>query len=235
MSGIKLNMETEIDALRANVTALQAMTKKTAQQCVRETSVMVLQTGANLTPQAKRARREVIRAVRRYRHGVEELARGARPEAPGDKALFLIARPRGRKPIAKSGDRRFWTFETAAAAKDHTEITFRGVGKAGWWSQLPSLGKPVPGKYAKVAYMADLPGLKSSSVKLEELIPVVTLVNKASSIQRRADSIRTLILSKVTGRIAGMAKANERRLAAFRQAGGVVWDEASREYTPMEV
>jgi hypothetical protein len=31
-----------------------------------------------------------------------------------------------------------------------------------------------------------------------------------------------------------MAKANERRLAAFRQAGGVVWDDASREYTPME-
>ena len=234
MSGIKLNMEIETDALRANVTALQAMTKKTAQQCVRETAVMVLQTGANLTPQAKKAKRDVIKAVRRYRHGVEELARGARPEAPGDIALFLIARPPNRRPISTSGDRRFWVFETASAAREHTPITFRGVGKAGFWSQLLSLGKPVPGKYASSAFMADLPGLKESNVKLEELVPVVTLVNRASSIQRRADSLRTLILSKVNGRIAGMAKANERRLAAFRQAGGVVWDDASREYTPME-
>ena len=234
MAGIKLNMDTEIDALRANVTALQAMTKKTAQQCVKETSVMILQAGANLTPQAKKARREVIRAVRRYRHGVEELVRGAQPEAPGDKAMFLIARPPNRRPISKSGDRRFWVFETASAAREHTDITFRGVGKAGWWSQLPALGKPVPGKYSKSAFMADLPGLKDSTVKLEELTPIVTLVNRASSIQRRADSLRTLIVSKVNNRISGMARSNERRLAAFRSAGGVVWDDASREYTPME-
>ena len=234
MSGIKLNMDTEIDALRANVTALQAMTRKTAQQSVREASIMILQAGANLTPQAKKARRDVIRAVRRYRRGVEELARNARPEAPGDKALFLIARPPNRRPISKSGDRRFWVFETASAARDHTPITFRGVGKAGWWSQLPALGKPVPGKYASYRFMADLPGLKETDVKLEELVPLVNLVNKASSIQRRAASLRTLILSRVNNRIAGMARSNERRLAAFRQAGGMVWDDASREYTPME-
>ena len=131
---MKLHMDVETEALERNIAALAAMTRKTAHQCVRDTSVMVLQAGANLTPtpppppNSKRRpsnKRDVIRAVRRYRRGVEELVRGGRIEAPGDKLLWMIARPPGRRPISRTGDRRFWVFETAQAAREHQAITYR--------------------------------------------------------------------------------------------------------------
>lgn len=239
--GVKLKMDVELDALNRNVAALAAMTKKTASAAVRDTAVMVLQAGANLTPQAKTARRPVLKTVRRYRHGIEELVQGARPEAPGDKALWMIPRPSRRRPISKSGDRRFWVFETAEAAREHQPITFRGIGKAGFWAQLPALGKPVPGKYAKTGYLADVPGIKETTADLNRMIPVVAVRNRSVSIQRRAESLTTLIISKVNNRIAGMARSSEQRLAAFKAAGGVAWQQAGTvngeafgEYTEVE-
>jgi len=253
MSGVKLKMDVELDALNRNVAALAAMTKKTASAAVRDTAVMVLQAGANLTPaagdlmksrgaaMARRGKRDIISVVRRYRHGIEELVQGARPEAPGDKQLWMIPRPSRRRPISKSGDRRFWVFETAAAAREHQPITFRGIGKAGFWAQLPALGKPIPGKYAKTGYLADVPGIKETTGDLNRMIPVVTVRNRSVSIQRRAESLTTLILSKANNRIAGMARSSEQRLAAFKAAGGVVWQQAGTvngesfgEYTEVE-
>ena len=233
---MKLKLDTEIDALRANVTALQAMTKKTAQQCVKQSAIWILQSATRETPQAKKAKRDIIRAVRRYRHGVEELARNARPEAPGDKALFLISRPRNRRPISKSGDRRFWVFETMAAAKAHQDIVYRGAAKAGWWSQLPSLGAKVAKSFEKSDYLAAIPGIKETTISLDELVPSVVLNNRSKAITGHdfASIIRNRAILRTNNRIAGMAKANERRLAAFRQAGGMVWHDASEQYIPLE-
>ena len=60
--------------------------------------------GSAVIPIAPR-NRDIIQAVRRYRHGLEEIAQNAVPEAPGDKALWFIPRPSRRRPIGKSGGR----------------------------------------------------------------------------------------------------------------------------------
>lgn len=233
---MKLHMDVETEALERNTAALAAMTRKTAHQCVRDTSVMVLQAGANLTPQAKKKRRDVMRCVRRYRRGVEELVRGGRIEAPGDKLLWMIARPPGRRPISRTGDRRFWVFETAQAAREHQAITYRGIGKAGFWMQLPRLGKPVPAKYQKNPAVLTVSGLSSTEVDLDSFVPTVTVSNTVQSIQRYAETsgLKTHVLSSVTNRIAGMAKSSEKRLAAFRSAGGVAYDAESDSYETLE-
>lgn len=229
-----ISMDVETDALRANVAALSAMTRKTAQQSVRDASIMILQAGTKVVPQAKIAKRKIVRAVRRYRRGVEELAIDARPEAPGDKALYLIARPRNRKPIGKSGGRKFWTFETMAAARDHQAVTFRGVAKAGFWAQYPALGRAIPGKYTRQGFLADVPGLKETQTLLQDMVPSITVTNKSTAIGfERSDYWKRSILSSVNNRISGTAKANEKRLAAFRQAGGVAWDSRANEYMPL--
>ena len=124
MSGPKLKIECETSALLNNMAALSAMTGKTAHDSVVEVSTWILQSGANLAEQAPRLRK-IEPAVRRYRHGVEELVLGGAVEAPGDKMLYLIRRPRNRRPLSKSGDRRNWVFETMRAAKAHQRITYR--------------------------------------------------------------------------------------------------------------
>lgn len=233
MPGLKISMDVELEALRENMIALGAMTRKTARQCVQDVSVMLLQAGSgkNGVPESKQKKREIQRFVRRYRHGVEELVQDARPEAPGDKLLFLIRRPRNRRPIAKSGDRRFWVFETMAAAKAHQAITYRGVAKAGFWSQYPALGKPVPAKYAKKGFLASVPGLSETAVMLESPVPEITVSNRSTAIGfEKSDFWKKGIISSVNNRISGMAKRNEKRLAAFRQAGGVSWNEEKQEY-----
>ena len=226
--GIKLKLDVELAAFEANVRAYQAMTRKTAAETVRDISVMVLQTGANpkksqaVIPIAP-ANRDVLQMVRRYRHGVEELVPNARPEAPGDKALWLIKRPARRRPIAKSGDRRWWTFESAAEAKRHKKITYRGVGRAGFWAQFPALGVSMPDNIpAKQAFLAGIPGLTLTVVRLEDEKPSITVSNRSVAVQRLAAAKTPYILSKVTNRIAGMARANKREyFGAFKQAGGV--------------
>lgn len=221
--GVKLKMSVELEALRRNATALAVMTKQTAADTVRDISVMVLQSGANVIPQSKR-NRDVISAVRRYRHGVEELVKGAKKEAPGDKALWLIPRPSRRPPIGKSGGRKFWAFESASAARQHKRITYQGIGKAGFWAQLPALGVSVPGKYARYASLAQVQGICSTQIRLEDPMPTITVTNSAVSIQRLADSKRAFILSKVNNKIAGMALARKKKnLEAFKAGGGVVW------------
>lgn len=231
---MNITLECEIDALNRNIAALSAMTGKTARESVRAASVMILQSGANMAPQAKKANRDILRAVRRYRRNVEELAINARPEAPGDKALFLIRRPRHRKPISRSGDRKFWVFETMAAARDHRAITFRGIGKAGFWSQFPALGKEIPKGYLKTAFLADVPGIRSTTVKLDEFVPTITVTNSVRGISDYVRDFEHAILLKVNNRIAGMAKANEKKLAAFRRAGGVAWNDSAQAYEELE-
>lgn len=230
MPGIKLNIDCETSALNNNIAALMAMTRKTAHDTVVEVSAWILQSGANLADQAPK-NRKIEPAVRRFRHGMEELVMGGRPEAPGDKMLYLIRRPRYRRPISRSGDRRNWVFETRAAAKAHQPITFRGIGKAGFWSQLPRIGKAVPNKYSGQSYLADVPGISSTIVQLQDMIPQITTTNSVRDIARRMDGgLAAYILSKVNNRISGMARSSEKRLAAFRRAGGVAWNEAEQEY-----
>lgn len=232
-----IDMSVDTDALRRNVAALSAMTRRAARESVREASVMVVQTGGKsgkeaIIPQAAKANREIVRAVRRYRHGIEELAIDARPEAPGDKALYLIARPKGRRPIGKSGGRKWWTFEREDEARAHRRITFRGVARAGFWAQLPALGRPIPAGRASVAYLADVPGLTETAVRLDSDVPAVTVTNKSTAIGlEKAPHWQKAILMRVNNRIAGMAKSNADRLAAFRRAGGVAWSEPDQAYT----
>lgn len=231
---MSLSIELESEAFYLNMGALQAMTRKTARESVRAASVMILQSGAKTVPQAEISKRKIVRAVRRYRRGAEELAIDARPEAPGDKALFLIARPRNRRPIGKSAGRKWWTFETLRAAKDHTKVTYRGVVKAGFWSQYPALGKAVPAGYAKKSFLADVPGLKQTDLRLDDLVPEITVTNRSTAIGfERSDFWKKSILSSVNNRIAGMAKSSEKRLAAFRSAGGVAFDEHAQAYNPL--
>jgi len=241
--GIKLKLDVELAAFEANVRAYQAMTRKTAAETVRDISVMVLQAGAQkrkgaaVIPIAP-ANRDVLQMVRRYRHGVEELVQNARPEAPGDKALWLIKRPARRRPIAKSGDRRWWTFESAAEAKRHKKITYRGVGRAGFWAQLPELGHRLPGGVNLA--LASIPGLTLTVVRLEDEKPTITVSNRSVAVKRLADDKTPYILSKVTNRISGMAQANKRKyFGAFKESGGVVWrqtgsinGESFGEYIP---
>jgi hypothetical protein len=229
-----LSLSVESEAFRRNIAALQAMTRKSAHATVRDASIMVLQSAAKMTPQTKRAKRTITKAVRRFRHGVEELVIGGRPTAPGDKPLFLIDRPRYRRPISKSGDRRVWVFETMQAARDHQAITFRGIGKAGFWSQFPALGKPIPKGYQKVEFLASVPGIASNSVRLDAMTPTVRLTNSVRGIDRYLDAFEPRILSAVTNRIAGMAKANEKKLERFRDAGGVSFDKETNSYSGME-
>ena len=232
---MKLKIEVETAALQANLHALIAMTGKTSQQCVKETAIMLLQSGSNIVPEAKQKKRDILRVVRRYRRGVEEIVKGARPSAPGDKLLFLIPRPRNRRAIAKSGDRRFWVFESLERAKEHQSITFRGVAKAGFWSQYPALGRSIPAKYAKQDFLASVPGLKMTQAELDTFHPSVTISNRSTAIGfDKATHWKTEIMSKVTNRIAGMAKPNEQRLAAFRKAGGVTWDAQAGIYEGVE-
>lgn len=229
-NGIKLKLDVELDAFRRNMTAYQVMTGKTASETVRDISIMVLQTGANakkgseIIPIAP-ANRDVLQMVRRYRHGQEELVQNATPEAPGDKALFLIPRPDRRRPIGKTGGRKFWTFENAREAREHRRITYRGVGRAGFWSQFPALGVPVPKTVpAKQAFLENVPGIKSTVVRLDDPMPTITVTNSSVAVQRLADAKTPYILSKVTNRIAGIAKANKKKyLAGFRAAGGVAY------------
>ena len=232
-NGVKLKMAVELAAFQANVKAYQAMTRKTATETVRDISVMILQTGANqkkgqaIIPIAP-TNRDVLQMVRRYRHGQEELVKNARPEAPGDKALWLIKRPARRRPISKSGDRRWWTFENAAEARRHKKITYRGVGRAGFWVQYPALAVNMPkGIPAKQAFLASIPGLAFTAVKLDAPMPTITVSNRSVAVSRLADAKTPYILSKVTNRISGMAQANKRKyFGAFKESGGVVWRQA---------
>ena len=226
---MKLKMSVEMDAFRKNIAAYQVMTQKTAAETVRDVSIMVLQAGANsrkgsaIIPIAP-AKRDVLQYVRRYRHGVEELVQNARPEAPGDKALWLIPRPARRRPIGKTGGRKFWTFENAREARQHARITYRGVGRAGFWAQFPSLGEPIPKGVGRMAFLANIPGLTLTVNRLEDAEPTVTVTNRSVAVQRLADAKTPYILSRVTNRIAGIAKANRKRyLSGFRAAGGVVY------------
>ena len=234
---MKHRVDIELEAFNRNVTALAAMMKRTAAQSVRDSAVMILQTGANVFPQypekkrPKTNKREVVRVVRRYRHGIEELAQNASIEAPGDKYLWLIARPRNRRSISRGGDRRWWVFETKEAAMEHRTVNFQGVAKAGFWSQLPALGKPIPGKYARFEHLLSVPGLKSTTGSLQASAPSVTLVNRSTAIgSSYAQSKKQLILSTVNNRIAGMTKQSAEHLARFREAGGVAWNEGAQAY-----
>jgi len=235
---MKLNLEVETEALRENMVAFSAMTRKTARQSVKEISIMLLQAGYSKkygVLQAKVSRRKIVRAVRRYRHGVEELAIDARPEAPGDKALYLIARPRNRRPIGKSAGRKWWTFESMEAARAHQPVTYRGVVRAGFWAQLPALGKAVPASLSKKSFLAAVPGLKYTQVDLDADVPSITITNQSVAIGfEKSDYWKKQIMMGVTNRIAGMARANEERLAAFKAAGGVRFNESSGTYEPLE-
>jgi hypothetical protein len=226
----KLKMTVELDAFRRNIAAYQVMTGKTAAETVRDVSLMVLQTGANSTKSGAiipiaPAKRDVLQYVRRYRHGVEELVQGARPEAPGDKPLWLIPRPSRRRPIGKTGGHKFWTFESAREAREHASITYRGVGRAGFWAQYPALGENVPKKVpAKQLHLAGIPGLTLTVSRLDDPEPTVTVSNRSVAVQRLADAKTPYILSRVTNRIAGIAKANKKLyLSGFKAAGGVVY------------
>jgi len=234
---MKHRVDIELEAFNRNVTALAAMMKRTAVQSVRDSAVMILQTGANVFPQypekrtPKTNKREVLRFVRRYRHGLEELVQNGRVEAPGDKLLWMIRRPRNRRAISRSGDRRWWVFETKEAAMEHRTVNYQGVAKAGFWSQLPALGKPIPGKYARFEHLLSVPGLKSTTGSLQASAPSVTLVNKSTAIgSTYAASKKQLILSTVNNRIAGMTKQSAEHLARFREAGGVAWNEGAQTY-----
>lgn len=227
---VKLKLDIEMSAFQKNLTAYQVMTGKTAAETVRDVSLMVLQTGAQSKKSAAiipiaPANRDVISAVRRYRHGVEELVQDARPEAPGDKALYLIPRPSRRRPIGKSGGRKFWAFETMREARAHRGITYRGVGRAGFWAQFPALGGEIPRTVpAKQQFLASVPGLTLTVNRLEDQVPTVTVTNRSVAVQRLADAKTPYILSKVTNRIAGIAKANKKKyLSGFKAAGGVVY------------
>ena len=222
-------MDVELDAFNRNITALAAMTKKTAHDAVREAAVITVQAGAKVIPQAPK-NRKIIRAVRRYRRGMEELVRGGRPQAPGDRLLFMIPRPRNRRPIAKSGDRRFWVFETMEQAQDHRAITFRGIGKAGFWSMLPVLGGRVSKTYAANSFLADVPGISSAEIDLQGMTPTITVRNTVRAVSGLAQMKLPYILSRANNRIAGMAKRSEDRLARFREAGGVSYNRESESY-----
>lgn len=228
--GVKLKMDVELEAFLANVDAYQAMTKKTASDTVRDIAKMIIQAGAQKKKRSEvlpiaPLNRTIIKAVRRYRHGVEELAMNARPEAPGDRAMFLIPRPERRRPIAKSGDRRFWVFDTLQKAKDHQKITNRGVGRAGFWAQLPALGYRFPAGVNLA--LADIPGIAVTDVHLNDPLPSITVTNSSVAIQRLAEFKTPLILSKVTNRVAGMANANKKKyFERFKAAGGVMWRQA---------
>ena len=226
---MKLNLNVEMEAFRKNVTAYQVMTQKTAAETVRDVSLMVLQTGANskkataIIPIAP-TKRDVLQYVRRYRHGVEELVQGVKPEAPGDKALWLIPRPARRRSIGKTGGRKFWTFENAKDAREHAKITYRGVGRAGFWAQYPALGEPIPKGVGRMAFLGNIPGLTLTVSRLEDQQPTVTVTNRSVAVQRLADAKTPYILSRVTNRIAGIAKANKKRyFAGFKAAGGVLY------------
>jgi len=247
MSGIDLKLEVELDALNRNVAALAAMTKKTAAETVKTITVWALQTGAKETPQVgERAKtrdgrkittkREILRAVRRYRRNVEELAVGEKPSAPGDKALFLIQRPRNRRPIGKTGGRKFWSFESLAEAKAHQEITYRGIGKAGFWSQFPALGLPVPKGYAKQMHLMNVPGIAMTVVNLSAEAPAISVSNTVRGISGYLGGARldNLIVSRINNRIGGYAKTQARKLATFKRAGGVVWDRESETYQDID-
>ena len=227
---MKYNVNTETEAFERNITALAAMTKRTAAQSVRDAAVMVLQAGANIMPQHPKKNRDVIRFVRRYRHGVEELVQDARIEAPGDKYLWMIRRPRNRRPIARSGDRKWWVFETKEAAQQHRAVNFQGVAKAGFWAQLPALGKAIPAKYARFEHLLSVPGLKSTTGRLDGAAPSVTLVNRSTAIGSFASDMKGKILERVNNRIAGMTKQSAEHLARFREAGGVAWNQETQTY-----
>ena len=227
---MKYNVNTETAAFERNITALAAMTKRTAAQSVRDGAVMVLQAGANIMPQHPKKNRDVVRFVRRYRHGVEELVQDARIEAPGDKYLWMIRRPRNRRPIARSGDRKWWVFETKEAAQQHRAVNFQGVAKAGFWSQLPALGKAIPAKYARFEHLMSVAGLKQTTGKLDGMMPSVTLVNQSTAIGSFASAMKGKILERVNNRIAGMTKQSAEHLARFREAGGVAWNEGAQAY-----
>lgn len=227
---MKYNVNTETAAFERNITALAAMTKRTAAQSVRDGAVMVLQAGANIMPQHPKKNRDVVRFVRRYRHGVEELVRDGRIEAPGDKYLWMIRRPRNRHAISRSGERRWWVFETKEAAMEHRAINFQGVAKAGFWSQLPALGKAIPAKYARFEHLLSVPGLKSTTGKLDGMTPSVTLVNRSTAIGSFASAMKGKILERVNNRIAGITKRGEQYLARFREAGGVAWNQETQAY-----
>ena len=227
--GVKLNLDVEMSAFRKNLTAYQVMTGKTAEETVRDVSLMVLQTGAQ-SSKAKAvipiapAKRDILQYCRRYRHGIEELVQDARPEAPGDRALYLIPRPRRRRPIGKSGGRKFWAFETKREAQAHARITYRGVGRAGFWAQFPALGETIPKNVGKMAFLATVPGLTLTVNRLEDPVPTVTVTNRSVAVQRLADAKTPYIISRVTNRIAGIAKANKKKyLSGFKAAGGVVY------------
>ena len=232
MSGIKLDIEAETSALLLNIAALQAMTRKSAQETVRTVSVWILQAGAAKTKQSP-ANRKIKKVVRRFRHGLEELVEGARVEAPGDQMLWMIRRPRHRRGISKTGGRSWWVFETAAAAREHKKITYQGIGKAGFWAQLPALGKPIPKGFSKKSFLATTPGICSTEVQLDAPAPAITVTNSVRDIARQLEDgggLEAYILSSVNNRIAGYAKSNEKKLQAFRQAGGVAWDDETHEY-----
>lgn len=228
--GVKPKLDVELNAFRLNMNAYAVMTGKTASETVRDISIMVLQTGANakkgseIIPIAP-ANRDILRMVRRYRHGQEELVQNAAPEAPGDKQLWLIPRPSRRRPIGKTGGLKFWAFESAREAREHRRITYRGVGRAGFWAQFPALGVPVPKTVpAKQAFLAGVPGIRSTVVRLEDPMPTITVTNSSVAVQRLADAKTPYILSKVTNRIAGIAKANKKKyLEGFRAGGGVAY------------
>ena len=227
---MKYNINTETAAFERNVTALAAMTKRTAARSVRDAAVMVLQAGANIMPQYPKKNRDVVRFVRRYRRGVEELVQDARIEAPGDKYLWMIRRPRNRRPIARSGDRKWWVFESKEAAQQHRAVNFRGIAKAGFWAQLPALGKAIPAKYARFEHLLSVPGLKSTTGRLDGATPSVTLVNRSTAIGSFASAMKGKILERVNNRIAGMTKQSAEHLARFREAGGVAWNQETQAY-----
>ena len=244
---IDAKMEVELDALNRNTRALAAMTRKSAAETVKTISVWALQTGAKETPQVgSRAKtragrrittkREIVQAVRRYRHGVEELAVGEKPHAPGDKALFLIRRPRNRRPIGNTGGRSWWTFESLSAAKAHQQITYRGIGKAGFWSQFPALGVPVPKTYAKQLYLANTPGISMTVVNLDAAAPAISVSNTVRGISSYLGGARldNLIVSRINNRIGAFARTQARRLADFKRAGGVVWNQESGAYQDID-
>lgn len=228
----KYNVEVEQAKLTKALYNYQTKLNKSFGNIIKFGAIVFLQSAIKLTPQSKKRERDVDVKVRFFRNG--QLHYGdiiGHDEKPGDKLFSVIPIKNALtkrtqvtsegKTIGKWSFKIVWGMfkkngapkEPKAEVKRLRQISYRGIGKAGWWKSLISLGQSY--KTPRNAQLLNTVPNAEIEDKLDlYLQPQITLINKTKKIATyfNTGAIRGKALKNARTRIMIMTREELKKL-----------------------
>lgn len=230
----KYNVEVEQTKLTKALYNYQAKLNKSFGHIIKFGAIAFLQSAIKLTPQSKKRERDVDVKVRYFRNG--QMHYGdiiGHDEKPGDKLFSVIPIKNvmtKRKQITSDGKTiGKWSFKIAwgmfkrigkpkepkAEVKRLRQISYRGIGKAGWWKSLIKLGQAYKTP-RNATLLNSVPNAEMGNQLDIYLQPQITLINKTKKIATyfNTGAIRGKALKNARTRIMIMTREELKKLNA---------------------